>query len=1386
ALARTFGPPLSGAVRAAQHRIIRWHRLDRDQRKLAYFVPRGPALAAFDRLRTGSEREWALHYVGVGGTGKTSLIRHLGTRVAAEQGLQVARIDFDHLSPTYPARDPGQLFATLLYELTSLIETERQDKLLGFLDRALEALSHEPLPATSNVRALLDTRAVAELTSWFGSLLQTFPRPTLILDTCEELTKLELVDGLIPSVEATFLLLERFHELAPDLRVVFAGRRLLAGEYANWRAPDDAARRGGVGTRRDYVRLHELRGFDRSEAITYLDKRLPASRHADPELTEKLLALSPEPLRVQALAAGDAGPAESHYNPFDLSRYADWVEAEPEVQADALDAAGADPYVEVRIIQRMGQLDALLPAVALLRRFDAAMLGDALPPGVDPRPVFDELARHEWLRVKGVPDRTVIEVDRGLPDRIERALAASRGLEVERVRAQLGGRLRDRITSAKLPKIPVEVFDGALRLLPAEEAVALWRSIEQRIDAEADWTWAAELGHDLIADGYAAESADSAVRIYILATMASALIHTGAIAEAARLWREIEEGASPSAWLLQQRARWGLVAARASDAAPGELGELARTAANLAGELEQAGRTHELESSRCAALEAIAEAAERTPETIVPELRALGLLACFRDPALDAFGVILAARFALLGGAGGRSPEVIRTLALAARDPGQPASQIDWWPPESLRDRLRLEVVRMHRFLDEEPAGLGDTVRSVLEARAPAWLAEASTSTTDGDRLAAALALDHGAAPSPSLVRRTTTTEPREETIVWTGDERCAAHRQYPPLGFAIARKALLRGELEAARAAITVLPQPWAARLACETARWSRSEKDLDAIGTMPALDPHTAREIASGWAIVAGATAHGSPLAVEGYYYLARRSAEPRGWSCMPARTRAELDGLLGTIRPLLDGLYRGIDDEAPISRARSSLMIQEVIALSRYTEAPVPPRPLVKLPAIHAIHPDLREEAIRLKLRAYALDRSRTYDGPTNQATIAAAIEEAELLDLRLPDLALGLFAWAEQAAKHAGLARLRGRALFGALLAAHHARDKAGLVQYGQIWRTEQHADPYEPLVQQLLEVDREAPGGAGRDPNIVLRPYERGVPGGASHTKGGADERPPTIRIQAAVEKRAGVILEADLDLPGAIRAEIDVPRPGIPPRFGDQGLVAAIHELVRRGDHVALQILPDPSLSSRCWEAAVYSLDPQSSLLSRLDCYRVLPGAPPARSAAPPRLLIVASETIKQILSLAWQWRPGVVHIVRRFGRSLRGQIEITQDYQRDRSDRPAMMKELQLEGAELLVLQCDPVDDGLMIAADSAEPELAREFATTAIRRTGACALILPPMPVDLVEPVARLLAREAGELSPRRLVSAARAVRLHLADRGHARLAQEVTLFLREDLSS
>src|SRR5262249_4698845 len=161
---------------------------------------------------------------------------------------------------------------------------------------------------------------------------------------------------------------------------------------------------------------------------------------------------------------------------------------------------------------------------------------------------------------------------------------------------------------------------------------------------------------------------------------------------------------------------------------------------------------------------------------------------------------------------------------------------------------------------------------------------------------------------------------------------------QYPPLAFALARLALFRDDLDTARAAILELPQPWSARLACETARWSRSAKDLDSIGPEESFDEQTAFEIAIARAIGEGAQ-------------------------------RTELDEVIAEWVPALE------------------------------------------LPALHAVHPDLRDGVIRQQLRSCARDPSRQYDGPENQVTITAAIEEAELLDLRFPECARVLLAWAE---------------------------------------------------------------------------------------------------------------------------------------------------------------------------------------------------------------------------------------------------------------------------------------------------------------------------------------------------------------------------------------
>ncbi len=1450
-LARSFGPPLSGAVRVAQHRVHRWYRVQRDRRKLAYFVPRAQALAAFEELLAGRPAIWALHYVGVGGAGKTSLIRYLATELAQERGLQIARIDFDHLSPAYPAHDPGQLIAALVYELTSQIESEDQDKLLGFIDSTLHLLRSSPPPATSNVQAILDAPAVQELTSWFGSLLQSFTRPIFILDTCEELTKLDVTDDAIPSVEATFLLLDRLHQQAPDLRVVFAGRRLLAGAYANWEAPAEATPRRGGSARRDHVRLHELRGFDEPEARDYLSKRLPVPRRGDEPLIRTLLALSPEPSRVRLLHRADDGGA-GYFNPFDLARYAEWVDAVPDVRIEDFAAVSADPYVEVRILQRMGALEGLLPGVVLLRRFDAATLALALPAGADPARAFDELSRHKWLRVLELDGRMVLELGPGLPARIERCLAATRALELDRARAQLAARLRAQIESRRLREIPVEVHDAALRMLGADDAVALWRAIEQRIGAEADWAWAAELTRKLIAEGYAGEHAEELIGAAIRATHASAMIHAGGDgAGVIELWLEVQRGAaraleraglvddpgttgrrrspgSSPAWLLFLRADLGIVAAEAARAGAPQIGEpeLIEWVARVGAELTRWGHRHTLDTSMCAAIEALIERAERTLDrTTYWRLGALRRLTQFEAPGLAAFGAALRRRIRALDGP---EPEIEADREFGdpeLDDPGMPATLVDWRSPEVLRDRLRLERVRIARDGD------------ISAKLAQHWWDQAEAEKIDGDRLRSAL-ITRGLVSSTELPK---TTPP-------LASEVCAAHRTFPPLAFALARRHLARGEVSAARALCERLVQPWAARLACEIARWSRDPGDLDGIGWTDTIDERTAGEVAAARAIVEGRATRGTPDVLG-------------SWPFQVARTRDEVIQLVDRVRPRLAEL------EAAAGRselARGHLVLRELAMLSRYTDQPIPPPPDLALPQVDAVHPDLREQALRLHVRGFALGTPVKLDAATGRL-LEIAVEEAELLDLRLPEAALRLFDWVEAQATRLELAPIRCRAALGGLIAAIHAGDaridhRSALLneqlerpQNAELARYREAVDRRRIAAHAIAVFDgereiqmtyfgRARPGltWAGRARSWLAR--ERGasviwaavmvaigvavlsfqglaVPlfegallvaatvtmlvllllpkAAAALWKLVTDspERPPrtgatgprraAVIITPISPTRAEVVIEAEPRVDGTLRTEVETSQgSGVRPELVDGRLQETMRSLASRAEHVVCVLDPADRLATKCWEAPLYGLDER--LLERLDLVRTLPvrgtGAlPPAEGQA----VIEASGTIEVLLRRAWGGR-NVVHVVRRFARDARGTVAQTIDFSRDVVEAELGTLRLPVEAARFVVVQCELVAPRVLeqsLRSTYAEPELARELMIATLRRTSASGLVLPPMPFELVAPLLPALVEAAGDFDRASLIRAARLARLRLRDVGLRQLAVEISLFLRED---
>ena len=105
------------AVRLASLRVqLRQRRADNES-YLVRFLERPEQIAAFDELLGGPDTEWALHYVGVGGVGKTMLLRHLLARVAPGRRASTARIDFDYLNPHYPSTRPALLLLQLAEEL---------------------------------------------------------------------------------------------------------------------------------------------------------------------------------------------------------------------------------------------------------------------------------------------------------------------------------------------------------------------------------------------------------------------------------------------------------------------------------------------------------------------------------------------------------------------------------------------------------------------------------------------------------------------------------------------------------------------------------------------------------------------------------------------------------------------------------------------------------------------------------------------------------------------------------------------------------------------------------------------------------------------------------------------------------------------------------------------------------------------------------------------------------------------------------------------------------------------------------------------------------------------------------------------------------------------
>lgn len=1046
------GGDVLAAVRIGRHRIEHAFRDTRDRVHLQTYVARPDAMRAFDRLLDDGGRDpadnplWALHYVGVGGAGKSTLIRHLAFEVARDRGLQIARVDFDYLSPAYPARDPGQLVAALVHELTLYVSRAEQDRYLEAIHERLDRLAtvaHE-LRADDAVGPIAWPE-FQELLGFVGSFFGSFARPVIILDTCEELMKLAPVGGKVPSVEATFRLIEELHQRLPRLRVIFAGRRLLCEAGANWRAVPGPIPHA-FSAPRPYLALHELRGMDEGEARALLAHHLPESRRADEPLIAAILAACPEDDRVSGLSIDEVVPETRRYSPYRVALHGRWLAGDPTLPADRLASGGPDPYIEQRIVQRMGALEPHLPAVALLRRFDldtfAAAIGEDRGPAA---PLFDELSGHEWILASEAPERgTVLEAKRSIADPLEHYLAEKRAPAWHEVRRRVAAALGPRLAEPGAVQLPPELIDAVLRALEPAAAGAAWLALEAGVDD--DWASVHALTRFLMGERAAAEPDDVLVGAAVRATQAGALVRLEPDVDVRPLWQQVFETARswsvepsepqlrvppigevveaapaeaapaagprpppPTAWWLLLRARLGLVAADAWHETGIELADLASAVDEVVRTLGLWDRIGTLAAPIVAAAEAVIERAERDAGAeridLAPLIRALDRIPAAAGP-LATFALMLIARVHALAQAWEPMREAIkRALAAAAdrrpiaRDPAQRI--FDWKPPASIVARVRLDALRLGFF---DP-GLADTLRD-LEVGLHA--------DRDTERLQSAHALYRDG-------RRTYDTW--RSAPPGRDDRRYAVDRRLPWNAHVL---ALVRTGRIPWREGMPLLG-PARAQVASETAQYL--------VDTTPINDVGYQQNTAVASATLAEARARAViDLVMLSSVKLDQAEVgelielwpmqvvdDPRSSPGFAAGRR-----LLGALRD------RARDGRLPLlERARAAAVMDEVVALSRYSGAPVAdPVPAV-LDAIEGVHPDADEAFARLGLRAWAgehedhatSDRAAPppFDGkrahqrmlldlaehaPRRLAQLA--YDEAQLLALRLPERAVPLYA------------------------------------------------------------------------------------------------------------------------------------------------------------------------------------------------------------------------------------------------------------------------------------------------------------------------------------------------------------------------------------------
>lgn len=797
-LSEIFGGELEVSFARAQRRLDLFRRSARDQSYLANYYPRPDLEEAFESmLNPAADDSWALHYVGVGGIGKTMLIRRIRAQTARERALAVGHVDFDHLNPDYPRRAPGLLLMGFVedLQLSASPDVVRIFRQFQNLVRSI----HEKLQSTFVASAQDYARqgvdyARAFFVQGLRQIWSLGQRPVLILDTCEELARIR--GGELPeNVKFTFDLLESIHADVPELRVVFSGRRPLAREGVDWEWP------GCLLPKRDYLRLREVLPFTRLEAEGMLGAFTNHTNqlHVPGAAFDKILELSSverdaagrhftsltravrKPSPAAAPASAETIPGAKYYYPYDLDLYATWITGDPSFDPAKL-SAGKHVYVKDRIVNRAQyELRPWLPHLTILGRFDQNMVTQLteLTPR-DAAALWELLVQQEWT--EPYQDAQREEVWALLPRARTRLLAYYADEEPELFRAarQRISELLRRITLERpFRDLTPEYFEACLEVSIDEPmpAALWWDAVERKLADEERWDWGRGLTDLLLHDESVAGRVDGAatpskpecvLRPAILATYAAVNIH-GTAEDRERnskqgVWEEVLEKCErhPAAAGRQHLRRRAQIAI-ADDLSAFGLLETGNDPQLIAGGLARKEKLVErLEAGQpqIGAIFLRQRPFQLPPETL-PELRA--------------FAQALAGRLALLETQNrsqtGRAD--LKAAIAAASGATNRQCWLDWRAPDNLDERLRLELARW-----EKPA------------RPPSF-----SSTIDGDRLRAAVL-------EWDLHERV----PGEGITVVTGSPNvavcqplCNAHRAFPPYA-AVAVEAMgAHGNLDVA-----------------------------------------------------------------------------------------------------------------------------------------------------------------------------------------------------------------------------------------------------------------------------------------------------------------------------------------------------------------------------------------------------------------------------------------------------------------------------------------------------------------------------------------------------------------------------------------------------------